>query len=131
MPKISAMSVTIYKKKPENNQHIKSDSQNHLSLTKKTNSDDKIRIDSREEGVNTVKQPISAVELIKKQIAEMQQQLATRRAELAKIERMNMPEEEKSQRTIEIQNQISVCAGNLHALQATLIQMTLSVDTHA
>ncbi|RON96412.1 hypothetical protein BK672_07545 [Pseudomonas fluorescens] len=131
MPKISAISVTPPTNKPENNQHIKSDSQNHLSLTKKTTSDYELRVDSSEEGVNKIKQPISAVELIKKQIAEMQQQLATRRAELAKIERMNMPEEEKSQRTIEIQNQISVCAGNLHALQATLIQMTLSVDTHA
>ncbi len=68
MPKIGAMSVTIYKKKPENNQHIKSDSQNHLALTKKTTSDDKIRIESSEEGVNTVKQPISAVELIKNKL---------------------------------------------------------------
>ncbi|UVK90119.1 hypothetical protein LOY52_08600 [Pseudomonas sp. B21-051] len=131
MPKINAIIVTTYNNKPENNQYIRSDSQNHLSLTKKTISDDNLRTDSSEEGVNAVKQPTSAVELIKKQIAETQHQLATRKAELSKTERMNMPEEEKAQRTIEIQNQISVCAGNLHALQATLIQMTLSVDTHA
>ncbi|WP_024645262.1 FlxA-like family protein [Pseudomonas syringae] len=63
------------------------------------------------------------VEQIKQQIKDVQKQLVEQKAQLAAAQSGNGSAEEKAQKSMAIQGQISVISANLQTLQASLLQL--------
>ena len=90
-----------------------------------------LRVNSAGASIDSVKGGGDPIEELKKQIEQTQRMLAQQQQELTSAQRGQGTDEQKAQRVMAIQAQITATSTTLQTLQAALLQAMSSVDVHA
>ncbi|MGX9566231.1 hypothetical protein [Pseudomonas sp. CFBP 5748] len=93
---------------------------------------DALRVDISDANVAGANSGGDLIEHLKKQIEQAEKLLANQQAQLARVQKSQTSEEQKTQQDMAIQTQIMGTQGALQTLRGALMQaMTVSIDTHA